>query len=408
VADFIAIKKLSNSDLTLLDRFFGESNDSGQKCINLNARPFSKDHKKNGWKAFYPTIEAAAEPTDGEVAVDLYIYGPAAKGQHGKLLRKITKGDTYKNWRLNGETVHDPKDDKDRYAPLQQHDLAVMAFEGTGRPKAVRMVYLARASAADKPLYDALEPLVAEQSMVPVTPEQLAAAMAAVGAPATHPLALFAVDEEIEAALEDAAQGGSAGQRILRKRRGGKTMTATEAAERRKAAAQAGADGEALVNAWLKGRTNPGGDFAFEWVAKDDPEGPFDFLVSSKGGAMGTTKAKVDVKSTKGPFGRMFHISMGEILEAAESEVPYHVWRVFNIGPSGAVMRQSGDIREFAKKLVAACSCAMPPGVRAEDFTVQVNSPGLSWGGDIALPPSAPGEEDESDTDEEEEAEAGA
>ncbi len=395
MADFLAVKKLSKSDLTLLDRFFGTINDSGQKCINLNARPFSKDSVAE--KAFYPDITSLTADAGGEAKIDLSILGPAGRATPHALTRKITKGDTYKNWRLNGETIHDPKTDPDRYASLQEHDLALMAFEGKGVPTAVRLVYLARAEPADAAAYAALAPLLATRSMIALSPEQLGAALAAAAVPGTHPASLFATDQELEEALEDAALGGSAGQRILRKRRGGRTMTAAEAEDRRKAAAQAGADGESLVNSWLERLANPGGTVSFEWSSKNDPEGPLDFRLSTYGGQLGTGEIKIDVKSTNGPFGRLFHLSMGEVLEAAESAVPYEIWRVYDVGPLGASMRRSGDIRDFAKRLVDACSSSMPPGVRPEDFTIQPAAPGLTWSGEIPLAPSPAPEDDDTD-----------
>lgn len=397
MADFLAVKKLSKSDLTLLDRFFGTINYSGQKCINLNARPFSKDSAEE--KAFYPDIASLTAGAGGEAKIDLSIFGPAGRTTPHSLTRKITKGDRYKNWRLNGETIHDPKTDPDRYASLQEHDFALMAFEGKGVPTAVRMVFLARAEPADAAPYAALASLLEKRSMIALSPVQLGLRLARAAVAGTHPVSLFAIDRELDEALEDAALGGSAGQRTLRKRRGGRTMTAAEADERRKAAAQAGADGESLVNSFLENLANPDGIVSVEWSSKADPEGPFDFRLSTSGGGLGTGETKIDVKSTKGPFERLFHLSMGEVLEAAESDVPYEIWRVYRLNHLGASMRRSGDIRDFAKMLVEACSSSMPPGVRPEDFTIQPAAPDLVWSAEIRLAPSPAPEDD--DTEEE-------
>lgn len=378
MADFIAVKKLSASDLTLLDRFFGVINKSGQKCINLNADVFVD--------VFYPSIEALTAQANGEAKVNLTLMGPAAKGPLN-LTRKVTKGDTYKNWRLNGETIHDPKADPDRFAPLQKDDLAIIAFEGIGVPTALRIVFLASASSEDAALHAELLPLVnsGRRTMAVLSPARIEAALQATGTPATHPLAMFAMDPEIEAALEDAVLGGEVGLRTIRRRRGGRTMSAEEGERLRRQAEQNGADGEALVNAMLEAMSNPNGEFTHVWASKSDPYGPYDFRVTTSGGQLGDTDIRLDVKSTAGPFERDFHMSSAEIREAAESAVPYEIWRIYGLAAEGALMRRSGDIRELAKRIVSAHDDAMPAGVRADGYTLQVGTPGLQWSQEIEL-----------------------
>ncbi|TLU71229.1 DUF3883 domain-containing protein [Lichenicoccus roseus] len=383
--EFIAIKSLSASDLTLLDRFFGVINRTGQKCINLNADVFVQ--------LFYPDIETLTAARGGEVPVPITVFGPAAAPAL-RMNRSITKGDSYKNWRLNGETMHDPREQPDRFAHLQRHDLAVMAFDGRGLPERVTIVFLARDEPVDASLYAALAPYVARRSMAPITLGEVEAAIQAAGCGDAHPLTTFAVSPDIEAALEEAALGGFRGLRMIRRRRATRPVSRHESQRAREAAEQTGDDGERLVNAHFAALENPGGEFSFAWTSRVDAYSPFDFRIRHHGGALGDAEYVLDVKATRGAFERDFHLSFGEGFEAAESNVPYYIWRVYGITTDGAFMRRSGDIRDFARALIETHDRAMPAGVAADAFSVQVAAHGLTWSEPVVLA-AALGEEDE-------------
>ena len=95
---------------------------------------------------------------------------------------------------------------------------------------------------------------------------------------------------------------------------------------------------------------------------------------------MGDSQMKIDVKSTRGPFSTNFHLSLAEAIDAATSEIPYHVWRISRLSDDAADLHKSEDIREFARDLVTAHNGAMPGRVQADSFSIPVDTPGLTWG----------------------------
>jgi hypothetical protein len=123
----------------------------------------------------------------------------------------------------------------------------------------------------------------------------------------------------------------------------------------------------------------------YEWTAEPDHGdgfAPFDFDIRS-----GPLTGRVDAKTTQGPFERAFHLSLGEIVEAAESHVPYKIARIYLLGGDGARMRISDDISGLAQRLLSAHDAAMFGGIRADGFTVPTDADGLAWGAEVILPP---------------------
>src|SRR5438874_2342968 len=94
----LALKRLTASDLTFFEWQFRHLGVGGQKSINLNADVFVD--------RLFPAVSEATRPT-GRIPIDLWIFGPGARSSIN-LQRKIIKGGTYKNWRLDGEFVVNP------------------------------------------------------------------------------------------------------------------------------------------------------------------------------------------------------------------------------------------------------------------------------------------------------------
>ncbi len=252
MAELLAVKRLTASDLTFFERLFRTVNAGNQKGINLNADVLTG--------VLYPDLAAvAAAQPDGEISFPLTILGPDAAGSY-RVRRKIVKGGTYKNWRLNGEFIYDPDGGPGRFDTMRPGDLAVFGFDGRPGPDAVTLVLLSAHASEDAALHANLAPLVAGKSMAPVLAERLRAALRSTGAAPEHPLSVLARDPEDELALEDAALGGTKGVRSLRRRRRARPISPSELQRAKKAAAQTGADGEALVDAYLQAIGNPGGD----------------------------------------------------------------------------------------------------------------------------------------------------
>jgi hypothetical protein len=371
MAELLALKRLTASDLTFFERLFRTMNAGNQKGINLNADVLID--------VLYPDLAAvAAAQPDGEISFPLTIRGPASAGPY-RVRRKIVKGGAYKNWRLNGEFVYDPIEEPGRFDIMRPGDLAVFGFEGRPGPEAVTLVLLARDSDEDKSLHADLAPIVAGRSMAAISADRLQAALQTVQAPEGHQLSALARDPEAEVALEDTALGGAKGPQVLRRRRSGRPVSPGELRRAKLMAEQIGADGEALVDYYLAKQENPGGTFEHEWVSSSNAISPFDFRVRTSGGRLGRQDLKIDVKSTSGPFARDFHISIAEINEAAESTGPYGIYRLSELTEKGALLTICKDIREFAQRLVKAHNEAMHSDICADSFSVPVFAEGLEW-----------------------------
>ena len=383
----LAAKRLTASDLTFFEPLFRTQNAGNQKAINLNTDILIGQ--------LYPDLETVASRSGGEIRFPLTIYGPGAADAY-RLTRKIIKNKTYKNWRLNGEFVFDPQDEPGRFDVMRPNDIAVFGFAGRPAPEAVTMVLLAANQPPDAGLHVFLDALIPPRprSMTALAADQLLAALHQPTTPPEHPLNVLVVDEAVAQALEDAAQGGIKGARTLQKRRPNRPVTGAEMEQARRNMEQTGAEGESLVAAFLDRLWNGGGRFEHKWVSAANAIAPYDFRCVSTGGNMGDHSFKIDVKTTRGPFNGDFHLSLGEAIEAASSAEPYHIWRVYDLDDSGAKLRRSGDIRQFAKNLVAAHDSAMPGGVQADSFSVRIDTPGLTWSDPVRLDHFDPDEED--------------
>ena len=160
--------------------------------------------------------------------VMLSIFGPGMEPEH-QLTRKILKGAKAKNWRLDGEFVHNPEDNPERYDSLVPGDYAVMAFHGEPKPAELQLILVSTASADDEPLYSAIDGLMGESSMTAVNREMILDAVAS-AVPSDHPLNEVLLD----GALEDAAQGGTWGVEELLSRPSGAKCSAEQSGDRRR------------------------------------------------------------------------------------------------------------------------------------------------------------------------------
>src|SRR5579859_7499939 len=95
----LALKKLTASDLTLFEWHFQNRNAGNQKAINLNADVFVD--------RLFPGLPEVSRDFGGRLPIDLFLYGPGMASELN-LQRKIIKLGEYKNWRLDGETIHNP------------------------------------------------------------------------------------------------------------------------------------------------------------------------------------------------------------------------------------------------------------------------------------------------------------
>jgi hypothetical protein len=373
--ELIAIKLLQASEIPLFDPIWQRNKDwfrrgqipklLKQKAINLNAREFLD--------SLYPGVREAAQAGLTRIPLSLTIYGPNGADAH-EIARKAVRSRGSKNWRLNGETIHEPEGQPGRYSHLAEDDLALLRFDGEPQPTAVVMTLLS-AAAGEGEIIRALMPFMDSTGMVLIAPKQLAAALEAVGVSREHPVWRLADDADAEAAVERAMEGdASALEEVRRRRRRAGAGVSLEQWLRARAAAEAtGRVGEEMVAEWLVQECDE-----CEWVADAEPLSPFDMFAA--GGPLGPGLTYLDVKTTKGPFGARFYLSMGETAFAAESDRPYRVIRVFDAGGEAPQARISEPINEWARNLLETGDSAFPEGVRADGFVVDPEADGLTWG----------------------------
>jgi hypothetical protein len=378
----IALKLLRQSDLTLFDPIWQRNNErfrlgqidrvSKQKAINLNAREFLD--------TLYPGVREAAQAGLARIPLSVTIYGPGGSGAH-EIARKAVRSPGSKNWRLNGETIHDPEGEPGRYSHLVQGDLALLRFDGEPLPTAVVMVLLSSGTDEGE-IIRALMPNMDDTGMVLIGPDKLAAALDAVGVSREHPVWRLADDAAAEAAVERAMEGDSTALEEVRRRRAGGGVSYEQWSRARAAAEATGRAGEEMVVEWLTPKCDE-----CQWVAAAEPLSPFDILC--EGGPFGPGHTYLDVKTTKGGFATRFHISVGEVVFAAELDRPYRIVRVFDADGDLPRARVSEPINTWARSLLEALDGALPEGVCADGFVVDPEAADFVWGADFGLDGSA-------------------
>lgn len=359
-----AVKRLTKSDLSFFEPQFRRLNKrSGQKSINLNRDPFVD--------VLYPDLPDIITDRGGELEVPLWIAGPGTAFSDIRIARKISKGQGYKNYRLNGEFVPNPDDADTRFDHLQPDDVAVLAFEGAGQPSRIRLFVLSAAEVADQAPLAALTP-PERPSMVAISPEKLSAAIALT--PEDHPLRSLFLDPKDAADLEEAAQGDASATQRLLNRPVRRPVSAEELAAARRRAEETGREGERLIRDHFE--SGAAGDGDWSWRSAENAIHPWDFELNGSSG-----ETRIEVKSTRGAHSTGFHISMAE-LEAAAGGAPYHIYRVSRLGPEGGELQIAEDFGRFAGGLLDLMA-GLPAGVRPDGFTVD---PGLlSWSDAVSL-----------------------
>ncbi|MBW4095967.1 MAG: hypothetical protein HIU81_11665 [Acidobacteria bacterium] len=364
MAGKIAIKRLSVSDCRLFGDIFQRSGGSGQKGINLNGDVMTGQ--------LYPNLSATAALNDNRIPLPISIFGPASKGAN-ELTRKIVKSPSSKNWRLNGEIIPGPATDPTRYNDIRPGDLAVMAFNGETSPIEMNLIIISQASTADTHLHTALTALFGNKSMVAVKPAKIAELAIGAYVPETHPIYIAAADPEMDAAIEDAAQGGIEGVRKLLANKGGKKLSGSDFAKAKAEAEQTGQDGEGLVKGYLATQVSTGYLASYTWTSSENPVSPFDFDTLTVSGE----RTLIDAKATRGAFKNVIHFSLAEIIEAS-GPVPYRIYRVYELNDDGGKLRISDEIRPLADQLKAIHEKHMPSGIRVDGFSVATST--LNWG----------------------------
>lgn len=345
----LAIKRLTASDLTFFAWHYRNLGVGNQAAVNLNADVFVA--------RFYPAIKAAVAQSGNRLGLDLWIAGPGAASPIN-LQRKIITGPTYKNWRLDGEVVHNPDDDRERFNVLRPGDLALLAFEGDLVPEALTLVLLARSAPGDGSLLDRLGERLGGKSMWELEEEVLREACR--DHPPEHPVWLLLADDDVEGA----SLGLAPAVRRLLTRPATRSLSLEELRRARRSAEEIGQLGEGLVDNYLDRQRTAGVVEEYEWTSRINAISPWDFRVRRSG-----TWEKLEVKTTARDFAREYHLPLSELREAAHYEGSFRIGRVYFATRSDARMRMSKPLRSFAESILRVFK-ALPEGVTPDGVTV--------------------------------------
>ena len=366
----LAVKRLSASDLTFFEWHFRHGNAGNQKAINLNADVFKDD--------LYPVVDVVAKNSSDRLGVDLWIAGPDGASPFN-LQRKIIKGRSYKNWRLDGEFIYDPQEEPGRFQVLTPRDLVVIGFEGELAPTAVTVVCLARAADIDRPIVELLDSLLGHHSMVRLRVEQLRSVCEHPSVSRRHPLWMLVTDEDIV----DAGAGMWPAVARVSKRILEGTCPAMSLDDLRKGRAIAEATGrlgELLVDKYLGDLRDSGRIEDYDWTADVNAVAPFDFHVRHSG-----QWERWEIKTTSSNFSRHYYLPRSELREMAHGGEAYRLGRVFGAHRNRGQMRLSVNLADFGRVILESCA-TLPERVMLNGVTITPDENQFGETIDLALP----------------------
>ena len=352
----IALKRLSSSDLTLFEHHYRNTTGAKQKGINLDSAVFIK--------SFFPVLPNKLNPIKNRAILTLTIFGPGTAGSH-VITRKVLK--QQKNWRLNGELISNPPEEPGRYDQLVKGDYAILDFSGDEEPHAVKLYITCQNLDADKALHDALESEYGgyfsnRTGMIELDPESLTGVFEKISLPEGYPVLDFMDSDD----LEDAALGGAEGFNKLRKRRKTRGVSREELARARKNADQIGRLGEEVLNTYLEQLHSESDKIDISWTSDHNAVAPYDFTILSEDKEI----RRIDAKSTAGDFKNTIHISLSELLEMAEGEQPYDLYRLYSVKEDSARLRVAEDMRDMATNVLSTLQ-QLPQGISSDGISVK-------------------------------------
>lgn len=351
----VAIKQLTASDLSFFAQHLRRSK---QKAINLNSDVFVE--------VFYPALRGRYE----EFPIKPFsIIGPGGKPPY-PLTRKTLRTPGAKNWRLDGEIVHDPPDDPGRFDHLQEDDLGILAFEGTDHPEVATLVLVS--ATADTALHAALVSRVTftgKQSMVVVSQLHLAEILeetrAAYGD--GHPLETLLLPDSVEEALFGSAETQ---RRIVQTDGRGVAVSPEVMRQQLRGAEQIGQQGEEVFNQWLEATGHVEDDY--EWVARTHARATHDFHVTRPRWRGASGELFIDAKATRGAFEAPIHMSMAEVRWAA-AHPNHRIARIHGLGSDTPRLTMLTGIHELAKQIMETTAPVLPAGVAIDGFEIDTS-----------------------------------
>ena len=350
----LAIKVLTWSDLSV---FKVHSMRSKQRALGLNREIFVA--------RFYPGLQLSHD----QVLFPLLILGPGARTAH-RLTRMAMRSLSSKDWHIKGESIHDPEEEPGRYGKLAENDFAIMAFEGTERPRAVTLTLVS--AAEDATLHAAIAErfeLPGKHAMIEVSETAMAHLRAStLGAypHREHPLDAFISGDTIE----DVLFGTSAPSGTDTPPRRTELPSSEDWHRRLLAAEETRQRGEEFFGAWLTATGHEDDDF--KWVSQALPRPAYDCEVHAAKWLERAPQVFVNVRATRTSFERPIHMTLSELHFAAKRE-NCRVARLYDMDSATPKLRILTGIQVIATQLIGALN-ALPDGVTVDSLRLD---PGL-------------------------------
>ncbi len=352
----LALKKLKGSDLSLFKTQFEHGSKSKQKGFNLNNSVMQA-------AGFFPGLKTRLEPLPKKAAlVNVLFFGPGLATAH-PLVRKV-KIDA-KNLRLNGELVHDPEDEPNRYGQLAEGDFAVIEFEGDTLPESVKVVLVSSENPNDTGLHHVFSKMLPleDDSMRALTEDELQAVIEEAQPHHLHPIRNWLAPLLLEEVGSGDAQAIVRVNQLLPRQ--GISAEALKATK--EIAARNGELGEELLNQYLESNA-PHGVASHEWTSQINAVSPFDFSLKMSTGEV----RHIDAKSTSGPFSGRIYLSGAELLHALSSNVPYDIYRLYNVTEDRADLKIARDVK-VKLQMVMASLAGVPDGVNVDALSFKAD-----------------------------------
>lgn len=347
----IALKKLKTSDLSFFKSYLTRHPDSKQKAFNLDISVMEGQ--------FFPSLKASLETLDKKAThVDLAISGPGLASPH-VLARKIKRD--AKNIRLNGEIVDAPISQTDRYDVLAPGDFAIMEFFGAAMPTAVKVVLIAKGHVEDAFVHAQCLSMLPNfsDSMKVLSDEQIAEILKN-----SDPSPLHPIHEWLDTGLlENLGNGDPEAAEILNKRRPGRGISPSDFKAAKDASEKIGQLGEELLDQFFQTEGWPG-LAAHQWTAQVNAISPYDFLLTFDS----AIERHADAKSTSGGFSNRIHLSIAEIKHAVASDIPYDIFRLYNVKDTSAMLRVARDIKPKLLPVLDSLT-AIPTGANVDSLS---------------------------------------
>lgn len=340
----LAVKRLTPSDLSFFSRHLRRSK---QKAINLNADIFVDK--------FYPGLRNAFD----EIHFPLTVIGPKGAGAH-VLSRKAVRSEGGKNWRLDGEIIHDPEGAPRRYANLRQGDFALIGFEGEETPRAATLVLVGQRP--DPQLHAAISQVFSfrdRHTMLTAEESQIFALLETTRHlyPDLHPLEWLLLPDSIEEAI----YGSSKTQTRTAQADGLGVVLSRETLKRQvQTSEQTGRLGEEVFARWLGARGYS--DDEWQWVSVTHARAAYDFLLQRAHWAAGSGPYYVDVKATRGSFSAPIYVSMAETRWSA-ANATYRIARVHELASEASRVTILSGLHDIGLRIVNEVLPALPRGI---------------------------------------------